>query len=501
MPRARTGTLIYKRTTGWNARIWVDVRDEKSGEVQQERRWIPLETHDKDLAKRKLAKITSMIARGEIVADAAPIEAKRKELFSEYASTWVAQRIKVGVVMGPDEKQWLDAYVTPELGPLPLDAVRPIHIRAVLAKAMAHGLQRETLRKIRGVTARLFDAAWKSELVKENPVLRCVVPSEAAQDDRPRKILDDVQVLAFLNGRAASADGKKKPRKDAETRLLELKVMAVCSRVLGGMRTAELNRWDWSMFPDRIDFAEVKIQRAKAKRGRTGKVQTFVVPATMRPILRSWFEVHGSPEAGPVFPVTKGERKGELRSARGTSYAARLRRELWRVGVRDHDVHHDTPTSRKVDWHSFRRAFATSLAEGNVNEQRARLLSSHGDANVHARYVQQTRAMRIIPDAAVPVFDAKTIAGLVTAVSKPFEGHSPSLVKEARPVRFELTTSGFEGQSVQTTCESLQRLAPWSWVQAALQVPPCYFMSRREKTLVGVYSLGAIVHEGELVWS
>ncbi len=48
-------------------------------------------------------------------------------------------------------------------------------------------------------------------------------------------------------------------------------------RVLGGMRTAELNRWDFSMW-DRVDFATVKVQRAKAKRGRTGKTQTFVVP-------------------------------------------------------------------------------------------------------------------------------------------------------------------------------------------------------------------------------
>jgi hypothetical protein len=72
------------------------------------------------------------------------------------------------------------------------------------------------------------------------------------------------------------------------------------------------------------------------------------------------------------------------------------------MGIADHDVHHDTPASRRVDWHSFRRACASSLAEAGVNEQHARLLTAHGDANVHARYVQQTRAMQHIPAGAIP---------------------------------------------------------------------------------------------------
>jgi hypothetical protein len=52
MPRKREGTLVYKQRSGWNARIWVDVKDEATGELREERRWVPLGTHDKDLAKR-----------------------------------------------------------------------------------------------------------------------------------------------------------------------------------------------------------------------------------------------------------------------------------------------------------------------------------------------------------------------------------------------------------------------------------------------------------------
>ena len=61
---------------------------------------------------------------------------------------------------------------------------------------------------------------------------------------------------------------------------------------------------------------------------------------------------------------------------------------------------------RQADWHSFPRAFATAVVEAGTNEQTARLLLTHGDASVHARYVQQTRAMREIPVGAVPQFGA-----------------------------------------------------------------------------------------------
>ena len=120
--------------------------------------------------------------------------------------------------------------------------------------------------------------------------------------------------------------------------------------------------------------------------------------------------------------------------------------ERSRMGIRDHAVHYDSPTSRKADWHSFRRAFATALAEAGANEQTARNLVAQGDASVHARHVQQMRAMQHIPEAAVPLFGAFAPPQKVTAVTNDQTGKSRSPEKEARPVRFELTTSGFEGR-------------------------------------------------------
>jgi hypothetical protein len=65
-------------------------------------------------------------------------------------------------------------------------------------------------------------------------------------------------------------------------------------------------------------------------------------------------------------------------------------------------LYYETATTLPVDFHSFRRAFNTGLAEAGVNAQQAMLLSGHSDPNVHVRYVMRTKVMRTIPAAALP---------------------------------------------------------------------------------------------------
>jgi hypothetical protein len=145
----------------------------------------------------------------------------------------------------------------------------------------------------------------------------------------------------------------------------------------------------------------------------------------------SW-ERAGEPERGPVFPARVGKRAGQAKRP-ANSYADRLRRDLFRAGVcrlppvqvpapkpgqrtdlgkaaggtklaadpRD-PLYFETATTLPVDFHSFRRAFNTALAEAGVNVQHAMHLASHADAKVHSRYVMSTRAMRTVPNAALP---------------------------------------------------------------------------------------------------
>ena len=110
MARARTGTLVYKRTTGWNAKVWVTVRDEK-GETQDERRWVPLGTHDKDLARRKMGSIVAGVANGEIVADAIRVEAARVPTVVDAIRDYCKRRKAAGVAMADTELGYAEHHI------------------------------------------------------------------------------------------------------------------------------------------------------------------------------------------------------------------------------------------------------------------------------------------------------------------------------------------------------------------------------------------------------
>ena len=91
--------------------------------------------------------------------------------------------------------------------------------------------------------------------------------------------------------------------------------------------------------------------------------------------------------------------------------------------------------------------------------------------------------------------------GLATLPEGEFPGRQRTRGISARPAGFEPATYGSGGRRDAGEREPVRALAPWSWVERALQVPPCFAVSRREKAPAGVYSGGAIVYRGELVWS
>jgi len=403
--RKRTGQLVWCKS-GWRARVTVVVDGERI------RRLVDLGTSYKPVARRKLARILSESDTSE-TTDAPP----KVTTLDDFAEVWLERRNEQGKTSVESERILYRNYCGPELGQLPLASVGQGHVHALLSElragrrlsATGKRLSRASVKHVHGVLLRIFKSALGAGLVSANPVspieLSDVLPE--AESERLRAVLTDSelrQLLAFPNGD------------------IEVKMLVLMSRTIGGMRAGDLNGLDWESFGE--DFATCRVPRRKTKQPKELDVHPEV-----RPFIRAWWEAHDCPTSGPVFPVRRGPRAGEAKRKSNMSYAERLRRELKRaLGVevfdpsqgergrwvekpiesytpRERVLFLETEHSRPVDFHSCRRAFATALAKANVNAQVAQVLTGHSDSKVHMRYVAAT-TIRALPAEAAPDLSA-----------------------------------------------------------------------------------------------
>ncbi len=413
--RRPTGTLIKPGADGlWRAQL---TKHHPDGSTS--RPLYSLGTTDKAHARRVLAKAAAAVAEGRELPDSvAGVDTAIR--VRDYSADWLDKRKAQGVAMVVSERGYLERHALDSIGHLPMVDVRPAHIRTVLDEALAKGLKRATIAQVRGVLNRLFRDALEADLIEHNPVTATRTP-KTREIRKERMVLADEEIARFVA--CPSVD-------------LELRMLAIVARCEGGMRTGDLIAWDWTMI-DRVDFAECIIPRAK-----TASPHRLAIPPVLAPFLRAWWERAGKPDAGPVFPTRIGKRAGQQR--RPMSFAERLRRGLFRAGVvrlpavevparkagtrTDLGCHaegtmrapnpadplyYETAMTLPVDFHSFRRAFKTALAEADVSSEKAMHLSGSTDPKVHARYVMHTARMRQIPAAALPALPAGVPAAAV----------------------------------------------------------------------------------------
>lgn len=228
-------------------------------------------------------------------------------------------------------------------------------------------------------------------------------PTNAKVDTRERVVLTDEEFAQFMSCPHVPA---------------ELHTLAMCSRTLGGMRTSDLHAWDWSHI-NTDTWTDAHVPRPKvAKSSR--RQPRLALPEMLVPVLQSWWHSQGRPRTGPVFPAQRGPRAG-LRKGRGITYAQALRDALWAAGVvrplpgfesaRTEEERKtpcliqsgDSLEYTPVDFHSLRRAFATSLAGAGVSTPMAMVLADHRDPATHARYVKLgQREALTVPTHALP---------------------------------------------------------------------------------------------------
>lgn len=393
MGRPRTGSLELRKGT-WHLRFTVTATD-KDGRTVIERRIANLRTTDKTLAEAHRKTIVEALESGALVGDAMEAAREKAATVAAYFGIWNEPRIALGVQLAKKQEGYFRLHVEPLIGSRKLVDIRPHDIRGVLDDALGKGLSRGTVTNIRTTLLSMFEHAYDAELISDNPVKRAKVQRVKVKK-KPRAILSDEEIERLL--RCVDVP-------------LYFRLMCLVARAEGGMRAGDVNAWDWQSI-DLLHFAKCIVPRSK-----TGDPQELAMPPALGMALRAWWEESGRPTHGPVFPVMQGRRKGKVR-AYGTGFGSRLRKWLLVAGVTRHELHHETAHAKPVDFHSFRRSFATALAEAGLNEQRAMRLTGHTSGNVHRRYVMETDEMKQIPAEAVPQLSAETLDVLASRVAK-----------------------------------------------------------------------------------
>lgn len=415
--------------------VW-HVRLSKGSGKERKRDWYSLNTADKRVAIRRKEKLLEQIAAGNTPQQAA--ESLPEAInFAEWVATWNVKRKAQKIASARDDEQRLRDYAMERLGGMQLGDIKASHIEDVLDDVVLAGKSEQTVKHVRNAISRALKAAWRKDLITENPALKVELPKVESTKLAPIVLTDTefFMLIEYLNDRVDAADQwaadhGREPLRDAS---LELRMLCACSRILGGMRTSDVNRWDYQQI-DLLHFDFVIIPRTKKK-----AAQKVLVPAEIRPILVDWWDRAGRPTSGPVFPVRRGSTTGSYKSKK-VSYAARLRRECKRAGLKRRELYVNTALTRRLDFHGFRRAFVTATAnDPETSMQKAMLASDHSDPRTHLGYMSGAVT---IPQAAIPKLPTRDRPRLAPPIGQSSEDASEA----ARHRGFEPLAFGSGGR-------------------------------------------------------
>lgn len=375
--------------------------------------WLSLGTTDRAVARERMDR---WIGGGE------PPTQPSKELFRDAAERIIDAQEKKGQKGAKERRHRIRAFALPVMGHLEVGSVTPANIHSALSRmgeqeaATRTSYAADTVHHLRVDISRILRQLVLEEVLTVNVARDVELPDDIEVDDRPRVVLTDDEILQFRRRGFAS----------------ELDMMALVARDLGGHRTSDLHAADWSDF-DTKTWATCVVRRPKTDRegSRKGKRkgrrratrgvvrQQMRLPASVVEPLKAWWVGQGKPTTGPVFPLRRGPKAGQRKTGRGISYAQALRDALWAEGiVRPLPGYEaatgnarralcalqvDTDETRAVDFHSFRRAFVTGLANSGLNLQTAMAAAGHSDPVTHGRYI--TDGVLEVPASALPPSD------------------------------------------------------------------------------------------------
>jgi len=400
--RKPTGVLVRNKT-GFSARFWTTIDGERVRVTRS------LGTDSKAVAKRKLAALLA-------AENPAAIDASAPETFQQAAERVNADRKTAGLKTTDDELSRLKRFAFPEFGAAPVTKITTRHVNAALDAVRAAGRSRQTAVHVKQDVANVFAALKREDALRENPADGAELPVYAKTLRKVRAVLSDEELVRYL--------AWQHPDERHRMAVLERQTMSAVARCFGGLRTGDLHALRWEALhppgPDGVGGFEWGF----APRRKTAAPQKLGIPEILRPVLHDWWERHGRPNEGPVFPVRRGQRVGAEKSKGSHAHAFRrdLRRafglETWNPSAGERGRFESTPgratTARErelleptahtlpADFHSWRRAYAQALADAGVNAQMAKALAAHATEEAHERYLVNPGKVASAPAAALP---------------------------------------------------------------------------------------------------
>jgi len=397
MRKRGEGTFIWnasKQTWRWKG--WVTVEGVKV------RREFSLGTSVRSIAEAKVKQLRESSQEPDDVA--AP------ETFEEAARRIVEIQRVEGAVSWKKRLRRLEQYAFPVLGQLKVSHVRAEHIKDALRVALVAGRSKSLIDHVRDDCSSVLDTLWKDGRIAENVAKKAPVPANAPEDKRLHSIPTDDELIRLMSSGLVD---------------IEVLAFAVCSRAVGGQRTSDmLIGADWANV-DIVDWLIWRVYRPKTKTW-----DLFEIPAPAVGVLRDWWERSGQPTSGPLFPVTRGPRKGEKRKP-GACFAKRLRAAFWAAGVRRPLPGYekaqteaerralcafqvDTATTRRLGAHDLRRAYVTAVNRSGAPAAHSMRLAGHTSWATHQRYIGHDVVLRA-PEGAVPkLFSPKSLTRAIS---------------------------------------------------------------------------------------
>jgi integrase len=367
------------------------------------------------------------------------------ETFAEAAARVNESRKRDDVKNVADELARLTRYAFPVLAKMAVTDVTTADIHRVFDRAKQAGLQRQTVVHIRQDIANVFTSLKREGSIAASPMTDAELPRFSKTEQRVRAVLTDEELVRYL--------AFQHPEEAHRHAVLQRQVMSCISRMYGGQRTGDLHGAEWG----NLDAEDGRFAVGWILRRKTAAPQPVEIPATLRPILRDWWERAGRPTIGPVFPSLRGATAGQEKTR--ASHAKALRRDLrrafgievhdwvevvrvdgrrdrkirWRqarpLTARERELFEDGRFTRKVDFHSWRRSFSQALEAAGVNLQTSARLTAHASLAAHQRYLDNVTKVQRIPVEALPSITTHVIEpDTVTGHGHVPSGHSGSLL-------------------------------------------------------------------------